>query len=313
VAGITVNRVDPRRPVDDGVHVVRVDGPEGPVAFLVAFACHATCVGGQTLRWSADFPHALRAAVGRAWPGVECLFLQGCAGDVAPLDFWFGNEAASPHGPEARDRVGGALAAEVLRLAPGTVTAGEGPVTALASTLALDRRRLPWSLADLDRALGELAAEPAYPEAWPDDLHTATSAQRFPAHYQRGALRMYRDLVEREAEPLVAEIQALRVGAVAIAGVPFELFSGPGRAIREASPFEATLVLGYCNDYLGYLPPTADLERVAGVPLAEVLDQGRYRWAYGITNTQVARGGADRVAEAAGGALRTLAGGGGRG
>jgi hypothetical protein len=299
--GLSVNRVDPRRPVDDTVAVLRVDGPADPLAVLVAFACHGTCVGGQTLHWSADFPHALRTAVRRDVPAAEVLFLQACGGDIAPLDYWFGNAAATPHGFPARDRVGAGLAAEVCRLLPAIGTAAEADLRAESRVVALRRRRLPWSDAALEEVDRRLAAqvEPPYPAAWPDDVHTATSAQRFPLHYQRGALRMYQDMRRRQDVPVEAEVQVLGLGDAALVGVPFELFSGPGRALRERSPFPATAVLGYCNDYLGYLPPTADLDRVADVPLEAVLDQARYRWAYGITNTNVDRGEIDRLLAAA--------------
>jgi hypothetical protein len=298
--------VDPRRPVDDAVSVLRVDGEAGPLAVVVGFACHGTCVAGQTLQWNADFPHALRAAVERAHPGAECLFFQACAGDLAPLDFWFGNEAPVPHGFPARDRVGLGIAAEVRRVLPTIWTAREVALAAESRTLSLRRRRLPWPKADLDRVERRLAGETeaAYPEVWADDVHTATSAQRFPLHYQRGAVAMYRDMQRRRDVPVEAEVQTLAIGDTAIVGLPFELFSGPGRALRERSPFASTLALGYCNDYLGYLPPTEDFDRIADVPLEAVLDQARHRWAYGITNTHLDRGEIDRVLDAAEEALR---------
>ena len=306
--GVSVNRVDPRRSVDDTVTVLRVDGEDGVMAVVVGFACHGTCVGGQTLRWNADFPHALRAAVERVHPGIECLFFQACAGDLAPLDYWFGNEAAVRHGYPARDRVGGALAAEVRRVMPTIWTAGEPELAVESRVVPLRRRHLPWSDADLDRVERRLAAEsePAFPEVWPEELHTATSAQRFPLHYQRGALAMYRDMRRRQDAPVQAEVQALAIGDIAIVGTGFELFSGPGRAVRERSPFRTTLVLGYSNDYLGYLPPTEDFDRIADVPLDAVLDQDRYRWAYGITNTHLDRGEIDRLLASADGALRAV-------
>ena len=306
--GISVNRVDPRRSVDDTVTVLRVDGEGGVMAVVVGFACHGTCVGGQTLRWNADFPHALRVAVERAHPGTECLFFQACAGDLAPLDYWFGNEAAVRHGYPARDRVGGALAAEVRRVVPTIWTAREPELAVESRVVPLRRRRLPWSDADLDRVERRLAAEsePAFPEVWADEIHTATSAQRFPLHYQRGALAMYRDMRRRQDAPVQAEVQALAIGDIAIVGTGFELFSGPGRALRERSPFRTTLVLGYSNDYLGYLPPTEDFDRIADVPLDAVLDQDRYRWAYGITNTHLDRGEIDRLLASADGALRAV-------
>jgi neutral ceramidase len=309
-SGVSVNRVDPRRSVDDTVTVLRVDGEDGVMAIVAGFACHGTCVGGQTLRWNADFPHALRVAVERAHPGAECLFVQACAGDLAPLDYWFGNEAPVPHGLPARDRVGRALAAEVRRILPTIQTGGETELAIEDRVVPLRRRRLPWPDADLDRMEQRLAgeSEPAFPEVWPDEVHTATSAQRFPLHYQRGALGMYRDMRRRQDVPVQAEVQALAIGNIAILGTGFELFSGPGRAVRERSPFTTTLVLGYCNDYLGYLPPTEDFDRIADVPLEAVLDQTRYRWAYGITNTHLARGEIDRLLDAADGALRAVQG-----
>jgi hypothetical protein len=304
---LTANRVRPEQPVDDTVSILRIDGEDGRLmAVAAAFACHPITLAGHTLLWNAEFPGPFRAAVERAHPGATCLFLQGCAGDIGPWNYWFGNAAALPQTYEHRDRLGMELAGHVLRYLPEIATLEGHTVAVCTRRLGLRRRRLPWSDEEVLAQEARLAnrPEPDYPQIWPDDLHTMNSAQRFPLMYQKAALAMYADMVRRRDVALDVEVQAIAVGDVAVLGHPFELFNRCGLRLRKHSPFATTLVLGYSNDYLGYLPGTEEFDLIRDVPLAAILDQDRYRWAYGITNTNVDRGEVERLIEAGAEVLR---------
>jgi hypothetical protein len=309
VTGVSVNRVHHEDPVDDSVQVLRVVGADGgPLAVVVSFACHGTCMAGHVPDWNADFAAPLRAAVSDQL-GAECLFLQGCSGDVAPWDFWMGNPAPKQHSYANRDELGRLVGLEAARVAAELNTSADAEVRVTSSVVPLRRRQLPFEDDELTAVSLGLASQPLppFPELWADDVHTVNSAQLFPLPYQRGAVGMYRNMRDRRDEPLLAEVQAVRLGDAAIVGNPFELFNQPGLHIRQRSPVAgATFVLGYCNDYLGYLPRTEDLLQIAHVPLEEVLNQDQYRWAYGMTNTHVELGELERLIEASTDALKRV-------
>lgn len=54
--------------------------------------------------------------------------------------------------------------------------------------------------------------------------------------------------------PLETEIAAARVGNAAVVFLPGEPFVETALAIREASPWPMTMVVGYSEDYIGYIP-----------------------------------------------------------
>ncbi|HET7044945.1 MAG TPA: hypothetical protein VFI37_08865 [Gaiellaceae bacterium] len=309
--GLSGNRVRHERPVDDTLTVVRVDRADrSPLAALVSFTAHPITIGGITREWDAEYPGPLRAAMEAELTGLEPIFLQGCAGDVAPFtDWWFGNAAASPHAYEARDALGRSLARRALDLHASIEPSPDARVAAAGEWLELRRRRHAYAAAELRSLLDErrAAPEPEWPEVWGPEVHTMTSAQRFPRAYAQTALAMYLDMLERAEVPVRTEIQAIALGDAAIATNSFELFNEPGARIRRASPFATTIASSYANDYLGYLPASEDLDLVADVPLHEILDQDRYRWAYGITNCNVDRGEVDRLVEASGSLLERVA------
>ena len=59
---------------------------------------------------------------------------------------------------------------------------------------------------------------------------------------------------ERAEETITVKIQAIRIGDLAVCGIPFETFVETGLDLKKRSPFPQTMVIGLANGRHGYLP-----------------------------------------------------------
>lgn len=101
------------RAVDPMLAVMRFDDEAGnPIAILVNFAAHPVMTDTMILKYSADYPGAMKKKVETA-TGAKCVFMQGASGDLSPN---------SPPGVEGPQQFGEALADQVLELATSIKT-----------------------------------------------------------------------------------------------------------------------------------------------------------------------------------------------
>lgn len=59
---------------------------------------------------------------------------------------------------------------------------------------------------------------------------------------------------QRKEATLTVILQAIRIGDIAICGIPFETFCEIGLDLKKRSPFPRTMVIGLANGRHGYLP-----------------------------------------------------------
>ena len=105
---------------------------------------------------------------------------------------------------------------------------------------AAHAQRFGQRLADVtDAALGELAAIKT------DHVAVHWRTIQLPARTVTG---------EAAPDPLEMRIGVLRIGEAAFVCLPGEPFVEIALAIREASPWKFTAVVGYADDYIGYIP-----------------------------------------------------------
>jgi hypothetical protein len=227
--------VRPAGPIDPDLPVVVFSEPDGrPRAVYVSHAMHLDTVGGT--RYSADFAKPLATLLAAAKsPDLLTLFAIGCAGNVNHIDV---SSREKQSGPEEAARIGTVLAADVLK-----TWAALAPVT--DPVLRFGSERVPLQLADVQ----------------PGDVEWAT---RIASTYGRTDAAPMMDFVKaqkileldaRKGRPLDAEVQVIALGGeVAWVGLPGEVFTELGMAIKQASPYRVTIVVGLANASLGYIP-----------------------------------------------------------
>ena len=67
------------------------------------------------------------------------------------------------------------------------------------------------------------------------------------------------------ADTTSLDMQVLSVGDLSVVIAPYEMFSQSGLAIMDGSPFEQTLIIGYCNGSDGYISTPIGYEYNGGV------------------------------------------------
>ena len=244
-APVTINhnrraKLAAHAPVDNRASVYAVISDEGPLGILMHYACHPVAVQVQPLV-SADFPGVACAYMEEAFPDSICLYLQGACGDLNPIHNTSNFDDVARYGLALGEVVEGLLGPALSSARPD-----RDPRLATASEI----ESLPYRddyppraevAAELEKSLArvETAKEPETRK------QLAREAKRY-----REILR----LIDLDGEPVSAELQALRLGDLALVGVPGELFCELGLAIEGLSPAPTTRVVGYANDYIGYLP-----------------------------------------------------------
>ncbi len=127
------NRRAPGDIMDPEVGLLQVSDESGsPIAILINYACHPTCLEGSNRLLSAEYPGRVAERVQDA-TGAITLFLTGAIGDVGPV----------ARGWPVLEAIGNGLADEVLRVLP-TMTARAWDKLATASQdIALPLQTLP--------------------------------------------------------------------------------------------------------------------------------------------------------------------------
>ncbi|MCA9876950.1 MAG: hypothetical protein KC442_04200 [Thermomicrobiales bacterium] len=242
------NRVRSDGPIDRGLHVLRVDSPDGaPEVVVFSLGVHPVSIDRRTAAGTAisgDWPARVgKRLADEGYP--ETIFCLGPCGDIDPVVAW-----------RNFDFQGLELSAELVTQSLLGVLPDVATVPNL--TLRLARQNLPLPLAPLTEeviaaTLGE--AQTKYGSM------TVTDSGVDPANWTRFYAEWAADMraqLATQPQDIAAPVAALRINDAVWLFLPGEIFTALAQAIAEQSPYTDTVATTIFGPFIGYIPDRED-------------------------------------------------------
>ena len=237
--------------LDQRVNVLRFDREGGESIVLVNYGVHADTINGEM--FSSDWPGWMRRTVEKALDGTKCMFFAGAQGDVGSTHVFpeggdmndteisFDNEMKSPG--MARF-VGRALAGTVLQVYDKVEYIDVDDIEIIEKIVPIPANVPPKEALPLAHKYKELH------DAGRDDEIPYTAMELTTVVAE--ALRMCN--MENGPENFMLNLTGVKIGGVAMVGIPGEPFTDIGVGIKEAEGWRMIMPCALTNGNEGYFP-----------------------------------------------------------
>jgi neutral ceramidase len=217
-------------------NVVRPSGPFDPELPVLAFR------DNQNKYRSILFNHSTHTigvrSPGKRSPSFYGLVAQDLESELGGLITFLEGSSGSTHNLE----LGGDECARRIKVALSETLAKAQP--RVVKSIAAIKRPLKFRVRKFDETAEEAAV--------------ARYCRKYAPGVAEMTMRVFRDmrreLAASQGEERETWVQVMRIGDVAIVGVPAEYFTQLGLDIKNRSPFRHTYIAELANDWIGYLP-----------------------------------------------------------
>lgn len=225
---------------DPWLQVIKFSRVGGKDVMLVNFQAHACFTGGMDKKVvSSDYIGALRRYV-QTMTNAQFAYFLGAAGNHNGVSFY-----PREHRTTDVEEYGKLLGEYVLRALEAPVQVRSGKVAVCRRSLELELDHSDDHKVDACRAIQDLWTETL-------DRNLCNAKAR-----EIGLNSIYAAncVVNRSALPKSEnmDIYTIRVGDLAFACAPYEMFAASGMQIKDYSPFSMTFVVSCCNHSYAYL------------------------------------------------------------
>ena len=229
--------IGPAGPVDSSLQTIFLRDKDKEVrGVIINFACHPDVIGGGRADFvSADWPGEMAKNIAAVYgQDVTCLFLQGTAGDINQTDYL----------PHYMPNSGVIKAVQMGRgLAGAAMLAGEKAEAMTASNCAISCGHLELPFYTRDKVFFNKIEE---------------LKKKSERTYFEKALIMRGEEWNKDGKSIEIPVHCMRLGDIAIVGIPAEIFTAWGLEIKKYSPSAHTIIIELCDKRVSNYVPTSD-------------------------------------------------------
>jgi len=231
----------PAGPTDPDITVISVqDTKRKPIALFANYALHY--VGGMPKgQLSADYFGEFARIMPSRMGGNEsfvAMMSNGASGDINNIPF---GVTRPPREPFEQIRIVAQKAADTAWLAQRKIEKHQTDVRLGTRQREITLRYRRPSAEQVAEARAVLVVK---------DKDAVENLPRLAQNYARNVVAA----VEQPEETIKVQLQAMRIGDLAVCGIPFETLVEIGLDLKKRSPFPQTMVIGLANGRHGYLP-----------------------------------------------------------
>ncbi|MBA4191909.1 MAG: hypothetical protein C0467_28350 [Planctomycetaceae bacterium] len=248
--------LQPAGPTDPDVTVLSVQDTKTrkPLAIYANYSLHY--VGGTpsaavSADYFGEFARLMPTRVGMKADGSDgfvAMLSNGASGDINNIPFGV-NLPRPPREPFEQIRIVAGKTADAAWHARSKITAHQSNVTLGMMQREITLRLRRPTAEQIERATTIVG------------IKDPAELAKFPPLADSYAQRTLN--LAKAGETLKVQLQAVRVGDLALCAIPFEVFVEIGLDLKRRSPYPRTAVIGLANGYNGYLP-TPEQHKLGG-------------------------------------------------
>ena len=231
---------NPNGPALKETDVVMIKDDQSEIAVLFSYAAHPVCVHETSTEFTADFPGYAVQYIKSQYPASIPVFLQGCGGNINST-LKGGYEAAELDGNKLGEAVlNGVETSEIID--PSSIIYGQRDF--YLPFMYFDKKTAESLIKRIGESYKTINDNPELKaNPWHRELTKTANRLKYLAE-------------NKDSIPgLPFQAQAVALGrSLAIIAFPDEVFVNYALYIKEHSPFEQTIVLGFTNGTKSYIP-----------------------------------------------------------